>query len=216
MHNGDRIEIGPEIDAAAAVAILIHGRARTPEEMRDFALRLDRPDIRFVMPRAESGSWYPQSFLAPSADNEPALGQSLARYEALIEEMLARGGRPERLILGGFSQGACLTAQILWRRPDRYGAGLILTGGLIGEPGSVWAVAPNLEGTPVLLTSSLTDEWIPVARARETAEVLRDSGAILTLQIYKDRPHEISDDEVALTRRMLDRATDSSPLARAE
>jgi phospholipase/carboxylesterase len=57
------------------------------------------------------------------------------------------------------------------------------------------------------VTLSLIDEWIPVSRARETADILRDSGAILTLQIYKDRPHEISADEVALTRRIVDHAT---------
>ena len=95
--------------------------------MRDIALRLERPDIRFILPRAQEGSWYPKGFLAPLSENEPFLSQSLARYEALIDDVLAQGVAPERLILGGFSQGACLTAQTLWRRPARYGGVLIFT-----------------------------------------------------------------------------------------
>ena len=54
------------------------------------------------------------------------------------------------------------------------------------------------------MTLSLIDERIPVSRVQETADILRDSGAILTLQIYKDRPREIFADEVALAHRMLD------------
>jgi phospholipase/carboxylesterase len=203
MLTDDRIEIGPRIAAAAAVAILAHGRSRTPEEMRDVALRLERPDIRFILPRAATGSWYPKGFLAPAAENEPFLSQSLGGYEALIDDVLQRGVAPGRLILGGFSQGACLTAQMLWRRPARYGAALLFTGGLIGEPDAEWAPAPKLKNTPILLTSSEIDEWAPLARVEETAGVLRRSGAILALQIYKDREHEICDDEIARARDLL-------------
>jgi phospholipase/carboxylesterase len=202
----EQIEIGPEIGAAAAVAILVHGRGRTPEEMRDIALRLERPDIRFIMPRAEGGSWYPKGFLAPVSENEPFLSRSLARYEALINDALARGAASRRLILGGFSQGACLTAQTLWRRPDRYGAALIFTGGLIGEPGTRWSPAPELRDTPILLTSSEIDEWVPLSRVEETAQALRASGAALSMRIYKDRAHEISEDELVLARGALAKA----------
>lgn len=201
--DDDQIAIGPALDRAAAVAILIHGRGRTPEEMQEIAQRLQRPDIRFVMPRAATGSWYPKSFLAPLPENEPALSESLARYEALVDDALAHGAKPRRLILGGFSQGACLTAQMLWRRPDRYGAVLLFTGGLIGEPGARWLPAPALKDVPALLTSSEVDEWVPVARVEETAEALRASGAILSLHIYKDRPHIVSDDEIERARAML-------------
>jgi phospholipase/carboxylesterase len=207
MQIEDQIEIGPEIGVAAAVAILIHGRGRTPEEMLEIALRFGRPDIRFIMLRAATGSWYPKSFLAPISENEPFLSQSLARYEALIDDALARGAASHRLVLGGFSQGACLTAQMLWRRPSRYGAALIFTGGLIGEPGTQWTSAPKLKDVPILLTGSQIDEWVPVARVEETAQALRASGAVLSLKIYSDRVHEICDDEIVLARGILDKAT---------
>jgi hypothetical protein len=104
MLTDDRIEIGPKIAAAAAVAILAHGRGRTPEEMRDVTLRLERPDIRFILPRAATGSWYPKGFMAPAAENEPFLSQSLGGYEALIDDVLKRGVAPE-------------AARSLWGRP---------------------------------------------------------------------------------------------------
>lgn len=203
------LEIGPPSADAAGAAILIHGRGRSAEEMRDIALRLRRPDMRFILPRAPGGSWYPQSFLRPIAQNEPQLSRSLGHFAALIDELLAQGVPSNRIVLSGFSQGACLAAQLLMRRPARYGAALIFTGGLIGEPGTHWPPAPALAGTPVLLTSSDTDGWIPVRRVAETAQALSAGGAIVTTAMYRDRAHMISEDEIDRARAMLDAMTRS-------
>jgi hypothetical protein len=68
----------------------------------------------------------------------------------------------------------------------------------------VWGEADVSRHRRRSVTLSLIDERIPVSRVQETADISRDSGAILSLQIYKDRPHEIFVDEIALARRMLD------------
>jgi phospholipase/carboxylesterase len=195
--------VGPELEDAAAVAILAHGRGGSPEDMARLAMALDAPDVRFLLPGAPGSTWYPQSFMAPFEANQPWLDRSLANHADLIAEVIAAGMPPERIVLGGFSQGACLTAETLVRAPRRYGAALILTGGLIGPPGTSWPVQPVLAGTPVYLSGSEVDPHVPPARARETEAVLAGSGAVVEMQMFADRPHTVRAEELSAARRYL-------------
>jgi len=197
------IAIGPHLADAAAVTILVHGRGRSAAEMRDLAVRLNNPAVRFVMPAAPGGTWYPESFLAPLADNEPALSRSLALYAAIVDGLIAAGVRAENIVLGGFSQGACLTAEFVIRHPRPYGAVLIFTGGLIGPPGTRWPVQPALKNVPVYLTGCAIDEWVPASRVEETARVLEASGARVKVRIFDDRPHHVCEEEIAAAREIL-------------
>ena len=171
--------------------------------MTDLALAFANPAIRFILPSAPGGTWYPEGFMAPLERNEPALSRSLATYARLIDEVIAEGVQPENIILGGFSQGACLTAEVLIRNPRRYGAVLILTGGLIGPPETHWTPQPALRGVPVYLTGSKVDQWVPVARVEETERVLSASGADVRLRIFDEGPHAVSAEEIAAARAIL-------------
>lgn len=194
---------GPEPEEAKAVAILAHGRGGSPEDMAQLAAALDCPDVSFVLPGAPGNTWYPQSFMAPFAANQPWLERSLANHARVIEDIIARGVPPERIVLGGFSQGACLTAETLLRAPRRYGAALILTGGVIGPPGTTWPARPELAGTPVYLSGSEIDPHVSPERARETARVLEASGALVELRMFADRPHVVTQEEIEKARTYL-------------
>lgn len=203
MIDHGLIAIGPEPADAAAVAIFVHGRHRSPDEMRELALQLALPLMRFIMPAAPGGTWYPESFMAPIERNEPSLSASLAGYAQIVDELLELGVPEAQIVLAGFSQGACLTAEMLVRHPRRYGAALILTGGLIGPPGTRWPAQPDLAGVPIYLTGSRVDEWVPVTRVEETERVLRESGAIVKLRVFEDRSHHVCEEEIAAMRDML-------------
>ena len=60
------------------------------------------PDLIYLAPQAEGYTWYPQSFMAPTAANEPFLSQSLRRITEIIADILASGTIPERLAVIGF------------------------------------------------------------------------------------------------------------------
>ena len=201
--DDNAITVGPEPSEAAAVAILIHGRGRSATDMRDLAVAFASPAISFVMPEAPRGTWYPEGFLAPIDRNEPALSASLARYGRIVDAAIAEGVAPENIVLGGFSQGACLTAEFVVRNPRPYGAVLIFTGGLIGPPGTRWSAQPALNGVPVYLTGSTIDEWVQPSRVEETGEVLRACGARVKLRIFEDRAHEVCEEEIAAARELL-------------
>jgi phospholipase/carboxylesterase len=207
--------LGPEPADADAAAIFVHGRGRSPAEMRDLALAFDFPTVHFLMPAAPGATWYPESFLAPFDKNEPALSRSLAEYARAIDGLIAAGVPVGNIILCGFSQGACLTAEMLIRHPNPYGGALIFTGGLIGPPGTAWQPQPALMGVPVYLTGSDVDEWVPSARVRETERVLLDSGALVETRIFPERPHVVSDEEIAAARAILmRRVAGTEPLRR--
>src|SRR4051812_18985166 len=99
---------GAALEDCRAAALLFHGRGRTPDEMIGLAEQLAVPGVAYLAPTAAGTTWYPYSFLEPLERNEPALTHALAAYQALVDELLGRGIERRRLVLIGFSQGACL------------------------------------------------------------------------------------------------------------
>lgn len=198
------LETGAERRDARLAAVMIHGRDRTPEEMAVLGAALAVDGVRYYSPEAPGGSWYPGRFMEPLEANQPALGQALAGLEGLLDRLAVDGYADERIVLCGFSQGACLAADLLLRRPANYAGALIFTGGLIGPPGSAWRSQGRIDGVPVLITGGDLDEWVPSARVRETAVVLSDLGATVETVIYADRPHVVCDDEIVRAHALLD------------
>lgn len=190
------VTAGVPAGEANAGLILIHGRGGSAEDILGLAEAIGREDLTVIAPRAAQHTWYPQSFLAPLATNEPGRSSGLSVLEALVQDLEVEGIPPERIILAGFSQGACLTLEFVARHPRRYGAVAGLTGGLIGPPESLDGYAGSLEGTPVFLGSGDPDPHVPWARVEETAGILRQLGAVVDLQRYPGRAHTISADEL--------------------
>jgi predicted esterase len=202
------VQYGPAVEFVSGgtpslTVVLVHGRTLTPDYMRALAERIDLPGIRYIFPAVEGNSWYPASFLSPLEANEPDLSAAIAYCESLVSGLLATGVDPRRLVVGGFSQGACLSAEYLYRYPLRLGGAILWTGGLIGPDGTDWVARPQLKDTPVYLTTSMTDPFIPAARIRRTVEWLRQSGALVTAKIFGERAHEVIDEEIAAARRLL-------------
>jgi predicted esterase len=187
---------GTPWDQATAALILVHGRGGSAADILGLSEALDRHELAVIAPRAAGHTWYPQSFLAPVAANEPGRSSGLSVLESLVQQLDASGIPSERIILAGFSQGACLTLEFVARHPRRYGAVAGLTGGLMGPPGSLHGYAGSLDGTPVFLGSGDPDPHVPWARVEETAAILRGLGARVELQRYPGRAHTVSADEL--------------------
>ncbi|HEU5208623.1 MAG TPA: hypothetical protein VFU06_04360, partial [Longimicrobiales bacterium] len=164
-HRGQPVRTaGSDIGNAAAAMILIHGRGATADSILQLTAELHRDDFAYLAPQAAGFTWYPQSFLAPIEQNEPFLGSALAFLGSVVDRVLQSGIPSERLMLLGFSQGACLTTEFAARNPRRYGGIVALTGGLIGPEGTPRNYSGSLGGTPVFLGSSDPDFHIPVER----------------------------------------------------
>jgi predicted esterase len=193
------VETGRPRGEAALGGVLVHGRYRTPEEMVYLSGRLHVDNIRWIAPSAgHDRSWYPGLFMDPVESNEPALTQAI-RVIDTARERASESGRIDahRMVMMGFSQGACLTVEYALRHPGKCGTLVVLTGGLFGTPGAEWNGTPGmLTGTRVFITGSDVDEWIPEARVHETARVLEGFGAKVEVRIYAGRRHEVSEAEL--------------------
>ena len=183
-------------EEATAALVLVHGRGGSAEDILALAEFVDPRNLTVVAPQAAGHTWYPQSFLAPVAANEPGRSSGLSVLESIVQELAAGGIPPERLVLAGFSQGACLTLEFVARHPQRFGAVAGLTGGLIGPPGTLGGYQGSLEGTPIFLGSGDPDPHVPWARVEETAAILEQLGAQVELARYPGRAHTINEDEV--------------------
>jgi len=204
-HGGQPIETaGAPLAESRGVVILVHGRNAAPANILSLVPQLNRPDFTYLAPAAAHRTWYPHSFLAPRHQNEPGLTSGLTVLRHLVADLAARGVERRRVAIVGFSQGACLSSEFVYRNPGRYGGLVAFTGGLIGEPGITWSFGGRLEGTPVFLGSSDVDAHVPVERVRETADVFTRMGADVTLRVYAGMGHQVNADEIAHAQAVLD------------
>jgi predicted esterase len=157
---------------------------------------LARPGFVCLAPQAEGNTWYPNRFLAPISSNEPWLSSALAAVAAVLARVTKAGIPPERTILLGFSQGACLTLEFVARNARRYGGVAGLSGGLIGPDGTPRDYAGSLDGTPIFLGCGDVDFHVPKERVHHTAEVLQRLGGDVTVRLYPNMDHTINQDEI--------------------
>jgi predicted esterase len=203
-HQGQPVYFaGKPLAEAQAAMILVHGRGATAVSILELADELYHPEFAYLAPQAAGNTWYPYSFLAPLAQNEPGLSSGLQVIGDLVEQIEAAGVAADKIVLAGFSQGACLASEFVARQAQRYGGLLAFSGGLIGPPGTPRDYDGSLAGTPVFLGCSDVDFHIPLDRVEETAVILTSLGAEVNKQIYPGMGHTIVQDEIDQANRIV-------------
>jgi len=203
-HDGEPVLwAGAALEKARAGAIFVHGRGADARVILGLAAEVDAGDVAFAAPDAAGRTWYPYSFLAPIEDNEPGISSGLRVIDGLIVRFESAGIPPERVLLLGFSQGACLTLEYAARHARRYGAIAGLSGGVIGPPGTPRDYAGSFDRSPVFLGCSDIDPHIPKERVIETAQVFERMQAQVTMRLYPRMGHQVNMDELSFVRDML-------------
>jgi phospholipase/carboxylesterase len=202
-RDGAVLRFGAELEDAVGAVILLHGRGAPAEDILSLAAEFDLPQLAYLAPQAAGNSWYPHSFLAPVESNQPWLSSALSKVERVLQMAQDAGIAAERVVVGGFSQGACLASEFVASHPRRYAGLIALTGGLIGPIGADLAHAGDLAGTPAFFGSGDPDPHVPWPRVQESAEILTQMGAIVTARRYPGRGHTIGRDEVLFAKGML-------------
>lgn len=196
---------GKPLAEAGAAMILLHGRGASADDILALAEEFGQTDFAYIAPAAAGNTWYPNSFLAPLASNEPGLSSALAVIATLLAQVEAAGISAERTVLIGFSQGACLTLESVARHAQRYGAAIGLSGGLIGPDGTPRDYQGSLAGTPVFLGCSDRDFHIPKERVEESAQILRNLGGDVDKRIYPNMGHTVNRDEISAVKNILNK-----------
>ena len=195
---------GTPLAEAKKALILVHGRGGSVDDMRALAGEFDQLGLSYVAAAAADRTWYPYSFLEPLKRNEPHLSSALRLMARALAKAEAAPLPHERIVLLGFSQGACLALEFAARYARRYGAVVGLSGGLIGPEGTPRDYAGSFAGTPVFLGCSDVDPHVPKRRVDESAVVFGRMGAAVTKRIYPGLGHTINADEIAMVRAMVE------------
>lgn len=194
---------GAAFSEAKAFVLSLHGRSQSPETILEIAERIGLDGIYYAAPKAYQNSWYPEKFMAPLEKNEPFLTYSLEVCSSIVNRWIEKGVPSEKIVLLGFSQGACLAAEYSIRNPKRYGGVLLFTGGLIGPEGTNWPIKGNFDGTPVFLGTSDVDEWVPVERVDESEAMFAKLGAKTVKRVFKGMEHLVNDEEIEEARSII-------------
>jgi phospholipase/carboxylesterase len=150
------------------------------------------------------------TIMAPREANELNLSSALAKVRSVVEGIEQAGIRRDRIVIAGFSQGACLATEFVSTHPAQYRGLIAFTGGLIGPPGRVGRdgrySGQELDSMPALLSSGDPDPHVPWERVEESASILGAMGAAVILRRYPGRPHTITAEELDHARRLLEQA----------
>ncbi len=203
-HQGQPVlTAGEPLDHAQAAMVMIHGRGADAPGILMLANEFEPSGFAYLAPQAADNTWYPNRFLAPIPSNEPWLSSALTAVADVLAQVAKAGLPPERTLLLGFSQGACLTLEFAARNAQRYGGVAGLSGGLIGPDGAPRDYAGSLDGTPIFLGCSDVDFHVPKERVHHTAEVLQRLGGDVTVRLYPNMDHTINQDETEFVRGMM-------------
>ncbi|HWK67976.1 MAG TPA: phospholipase [Rhizobiaceae bacterium] len=191
--------LGVAPEEARVHCIFIHGRTQSPEDMQaEVISKLNAPHVAYVLPRACGNSWYSaRATEALTNETRRQLKESVDHIRGLVEGLAHGTADPKPLVIGGFSQGACLALEYaMWHGPWR-GAMVNLTGCRVGTATCDRPFA-DLDGMQVYLTGSDKDPWIPAEATANAVEALSRARARLRCDVLPDRSHEVSDHEIAV------------------
>lgn len=145
-------------------------------------------------------SWFDLTSI-PVTDGKDHMGLSASadRVQSLIQEASRSGIPPDRIVLGGFSQGACLALHAGLKGTHRL-AGIVALSG--------WAAAGLTQvghrTVPIFVGHGIADDVVPCAAGRRCVEVLMKAGCSkVQLKEYRGLPHSVSPNELADVKRFL-------------
>lgn len=197
------VTAGAPLDAAEGAVVLVHGRGATANSIIQMADEFYDHGIAYLAPQAANSTWYPRPFTAPVEANEPGRTSGLDAIGNAIETANAADVPTDRVMILGFSQGACLASEFAACRPRRFGGIVALSGGLIGESIDPDAYDGDLDGTPVFIGCSDVDPHIPEQRVHETVTVLEELNGAVEKRIYEGMGHGINQDEIDYVSEMV-------------
>lgn len=203
MHKKNIHTSGKDISEAKKVLIMIHGRGGNAQDILSLSGHLNVKDFALFAPQATGNTWYPYSFLAEPEKNEPQLSSAIDLLDELLKNIKSEGISSENIFILGFSQGACLTLEFAARNAQKFGGIVAFTGGLIGDRLNTESYSGDFNSSQVFISTGDPDPHVPVERVQETEKLYKELNANVTVKIYNNRPHTISQEEIDLANQLV-------------
>ena len=199
MHKFDVKQSGCDLKDASRALVLLHGRGATAENILPLAGYFIDESWYVAAPQATNLQWYPHSFMKPASQNEPWLSSAIDYIKKVIDNISVHIPA-ENIYIMGFSQGACLSAEVTARFARKYGGVGVFTGGLIGEEPDPGNYGGDFRDTRFYVTNGDNDPYIPLERSEETRKLLAKMGADVRFEIFPGRDHTIISEEIEKAR----------------
>jgi phospholipase/carboxylesterase len=213
-----------------AIALICHGFGASGQDLVPLAPEIYRSDpagiegIRFIFPMApiiledfggyDSRAWWPidmlllQELMASGDvrelrhDRPPLLEKRYREMAELLEGVRSESGLSnDRIVVGGFSQGAMLATEVALRTRPQLGGLIIWSGTLLDE--DAWRKwAAETSGLPVVQTHGRLDPILPYTGGQELHEMLLEAGQSVRFSGF-DGPHTIPPDGIRLAAGLL-------------
>ena len=196
-------EKGKSLQEAKKALIMIHGRGAAAEDMLALSNHLRVQDYAILAPQATNYTWYPNSFLVDTVQNEPWLSSAVDIIHQTVQKAIKAGIAQQDIYFFGFSQGACLTLEYMTRNAGRYGGAVAIIGGLIGHKLNKDQYKGDFKGTPIFIATSNPDFHVPIERVYATQNILTDMHAEVTLKEYAGMGHTINQEEIDLANQLI-------------
>lgn len=219
LHSAQPVvQAGVPLDRARVAVVLLHGRGANAADILGVGDTIGGDDIAWLAPEAFGNAWYPYRFLEHTSRNEPWLSSALQLVERTVAQA-AQHVAPHRIVVGGFSQGACLALEYAARRAVQHatanatanatetpplGGVIAFAGGVIGADDEPRVTTGALPDVPVFVGVGDDDAHIPVERVRSTAALFEGFGARVEARVYRGLGHGIVRDEIRAARALLD------------
>ncbi len=203
-HAGLPAASNGDLRGARRAVIAVHGRGGTAEKLlRDARALSPAHDIAWVAPQAADNTWYPKGFRDRAA-NAAAMDSALEALDAAGRAVTAHVP-PERVVLLGWSQGACLALSWLGSRAVRPGAVVAWTGAATPD----FERFPDLAGTRAWISTAADDPWVDRADVQATADALRAAGAAVQLDVAPGDQHAVRPADRAALAHLLEDLMDT-------
>jgi phospholipase/carboxylesterase len=190
-----------EVGAGNLPLILLHGYAATPQEWLPFSHTIrTRDDRRFVFPQAPEETvppdgpaggraWWRLDLASYREGNAlpdmrgaqpPGLAKAAEKIRLLIGDLHRRESfEDNRVIVGGFSQGGMIAAELAFRSEQPLEALILLSPTFVDEQRWMEGM-PRRKGLPVFISHGRRDDVLPFAASERLAQAMRQAGLKVT------------------------------------
>jgi predicted esterase len=170
---------------------MMHGLTGTANLIRPLAESLLSPGMNLILPEAtiphpkRGFAWW----LRDEPPSEPLNSSSLMEVDESVEsivDFINLQSSEEKLILGGFSQGAAMATEVFMHKKIQHRVlGMVLISGKSVRPKELYEALLN-NPIPVVWMHGETDQIVSMEQAKELCNVIEKANcSILKLQHHK-------------------------------
>jgi len=191
---------------SARTLLLLHGTGGNERDLIPLGRELD-PNASLLSPRGKVLENGMPRFFRRLAEGVFDLEDLKKRSHELADFVVASAQHYEfdlkKIVAVGYSNGANIAASILLLRPEILSAAILFRAmvPLVPETG------PNLNSKRIWIGGGAHDPIVPASNTKELVEMLRSSGADVTIRFFQSG-HQLTSEDVDLAREWLTKSVD--------